>query len=291
MTRTRYGFAVIFQSFGLLRKNKRMTDAAFETHLMQDGEELLGKYCWKNIEDIEELSMEYWNIRRLEREQKAVQEQIDEAERILEEAHARRTEAADRSKDIGQELYERREGLFASLDKLNSERDDIKTEAQGVKRKYEAFRMKARVLKEEGQHDTDQFRECRETLTNLKESFNSYKGTLMDVEARIDSEQTCLNDLQAQIDEKLQGTRDETSESYAQISRANKDITKFQAELGLLQEEDAALCREIGRFLNVNHKNPACKKAYAKHSGLLEQLKILRDSVAWNRKLVERITK
>ena len=217
MTRTRYGFAVIFQSFGLLRKTKRMTDAAFETHLMQDGEELLGKYCWKNIENIEELSMEYWNIRRLEREQKEIQEKIDEAEKILEEAHEQRAEAADRSKDIGQELYEQRERLFATLDKLNNERDDIKTEAQGVKRKYEAFRMKARVLKEEGQGDTEQFRECRESLLKLKDTFNSFKGTLTNVEDRIDTEQANLNDLQAQIDQKLQGSKDETSESYARI--------------------------------------------------------------------------
>ena len=291
MTRTRYGIAVILQSFGLLRKNKRMTDAAFETHLMQDGEELLGRYCWKNIEEIEDLSMEYWNIRRLEREQKEIQDKIDEAERILEEAHERRAEAADRSKDIGQELYERREELFTILDNLNTERDDIKTEAQGVKRKYEAFRMKARVLKEEGQQDSDQFRDCRETLLKLKDTFNGFKGTLMEVEGRIDTEQATLNELQAQIDAKLKGTRDETSESYSQISRANKDITKYQAELGLLQEEDSALCREIGRFLNINYRDPACRKAYAKHNGLLDQLKILRESVTWNRKLVERITK
>jgi hypothetical protein len=104
MTRTRFGFAVIFQSFGLLRKTKRMTDAAFEAHLMQDGEELLGKYCWKNIENIEDLSMEYWNIRRLEREQKEIQEKIDAAEQILGNAHERRAEAADRSKEMGQGL-------------------------------------------------------------------------------------------------------------------------------------------------------------------------------------------
>jgi len=291
MTRTRYSFAVILQSFGLLRKTKRMTDAAFETHLMQDGEELLGRYCWRNIENIENLSMEYWNIRRLEREQKELQDKIDEAERVLEEAHERRAEAADRSKDIGQELYEQREKLFSTLDRLNTERDDIKTEAQGVKRKYEAFRMKGRVLAEEGQKDTEQYRECRETLQNLKNTFNGFKVTLTEAENRIDSEQENLNDIQTKIDQKLQGTKDETSESYAQISRANKDITKFQAELGLLQEEDNVLCREIGRYLNMNYKDPDCKKAYAKHSGLLEQLTLLRNSVTWNRKLVERITK
>ena len=68
MTRTRYMIATFLQYFGVGRKVKRLTDAAFETHLMQDGEEILGAYCWKNIENIEELSMEYWNLRRLERE-------------------------------------------------------------------------------------------------------------------------------------------------------------------------------------------------------------------------------
>jgi len=291
MTRTRFAFAVIFQSFGLLRKTKRMTDAAFETHLMQDGEELLGKYCWKNIESIEDLSMEYWNIRRLEREQKEIQRKIEEAEQILQEAHERRAQAADRSKDMGQELYERREELFATLDNLKSERDGLKIEAQHVKRKYEAFRMKARVLQEEGQKDTEQYRECREMLIKLRDTFNEFKEVLINIENRIDAEQSDLNELQALIDQKLQGTKDETSESYSQISRANKDITKYQAELGLLQEEDNTLCREIGRYLNVNFKDPACKKVYAKHSGLLEQITLLRDSVAWNRKLVERISK
>ena len=291
MTRIRFGFAVIFQSFGLLRKSRRMADAAFETHLMQDGEELLGKYCWKDIESIEELSMEYWNIRRLEREQKEIQEKIDDAEQILEEAHQRRAEAADRSKEIGQGLYERREELFETLDKLKIERDDIKTEAQHVKRNYEAFRMKARVLREEGLGDTEESRKCREKLIKIKDTFNGFKEVLMDVENRIDAEQGNLNELQARINQKLQGTKDETSESYSQISRANKDITKHQAELGLLQEEDSALCREVGRYLNVNFKDPACKKVYAKHSGLLEQLRLLRDSVAWNRKLIERISK
>jgi chromosome segregation ATPase len=291
MTRTRFGFAVIFQSFGLLRKTKRMTDAAFEAHLMQDGEELLGKYCWKNIENIEDLSMEYWNIRRLEREQKEIQGKIDDAERILEEAHQRRAEAADRSNEMGQGLYTRREELFETLDKFKIERDDIKTEAQYIKRKYEGFRMKARVLKEEGQEDTERYRECREKLVELKDTFNGCKEVLMGVGNRIDTEQGNLNGLQAQIDQKLQGAKDETSESYSQISRANKDITMYQAELGLLQEENSVLCREVGRYLNVNFRNPACKKIYAKHSGLLEQLKLLRDSVAWNRKLIERITK
>ena len=291
MTRTRFGFAVVFQSFGLLRKTKRMTDAAFESHLMQDGEELLGKYCWKNIENIDELSMEYWNIRRLEREQKEIREKITNAERILEEAHQHRAEATDRSKELGQGLYERREELFEILDKLKTERDDVKIEAQHVKHKYEAFRMKARVLQEEGQGDTEQYRECREKLIKLKDTFNGFKEVLMGVENRIEVEQGSLNELQARIDQKLQGTKDETSESYSQISRANKDITKYQAELGLLQEEDSVLCREIGRYLNINFKDPACKKVYAKHSGLLEQLTLLRKSIAWNRKLVERITK
>ncbi|MFT6382553.1 MAG: hypothetical protein ACJAXZ_004055, partial [Akkermansiaceae bacterium] len=64
MTRTRFSIAALLQSFGVIRKTRRLTDSAFEMHLMQDGEELLGSFCWRNLEEIEDLSMEYWNLRR-----------------------------------------------------------------------------------------------------------------------------------------------------------------------------------------------------------------------------------
>lgn len=290
MTRTRYGFAVLLQSFGLIRKTKRLSDIAFEMHLLQDGEELLGAACWANTEQIEELSMEYWTIRRLEREQAAIGEKIAQAEETLNTAQQRRVNLADQSKEAGDELFQTREKLFEDLEKLNNIRDEIMFEAQVTKRKHSALKMKAKVLLEEGNGSEEQIQECRQSLATLKIEFEGTKEKLSQLDFQIDAKDAELAALQQQVDAKLQGSKGKAQESFAQISQANKDITKYLAELGLLQEEHSKHCRDIGRFLSINEKRQDCAQACKDRKGLLEQLRILRKSVQWNRALVDRVT-
>ena len=290
MTRTRYGFAVFFQSFGIVRKTKRLTDIAFESHLMQDGEELLGAACWPHAEEIEELSMEYWTIRRLEREQAGITEKLTAAEATLSSAQERRVGLLDQSKETGNELFQSREKLFEKIQALNNTRDAIMLEAQVIKRKHSALKMKAKVLLEEGNESGDKIVECRKSLAELRAEFDTTKASLGELDREIEARDMDLAELQRQIDLKLQGTRDKAQESFSQISQANKDMTKYLAELGILQEEHSKLCRDIGRFLSINDKRPDCLNACKSHKGLLIQLRILRRSIQWNRSLVDRVT-
>ncbi len=291
MTRSRYAIAVLLQSFGVVRKNRRLTDAAFEMHLMQDGEEILGAFCWPSIEEIEELSMEYWNLRKLEREETALSEKVNKAERTLFNAQTERASLVDRSKDIGQELFQQRDDLFEKIEKLNIERDDLMTEAQQIKRKHSALKMKAKVLKEEESKDQKKIDECRKSLAELRGRFTESKEQLIETNDKIDSLEEKLPKLQEEISEKLKGSKGEATEAFAQISKANRDITKFQAELGLLHEEQAKIFREVGRFLNLNSNREDCKAACKDHRGIQEQTRLLSESVQWNRDLVERVTK
>ncbi len=288
MTRFRYSIATILQSFGLHRKMKRMTEAAYELHLMQEGEQFLGSFCWPGAEEIEEISMEYWTIRRIERERTALEEKIVEANKLLTEAHVARTTVTDRSKDIGQELYNEREKLFLSLEELNSQRDDIMANAQQIKRRFEALKTKAKVLKEEGAGEGEAYQKTREVLEGLRGQFTDFKSKLSELDAQIDTEQEKLAKLQEGIDAKLKGNKDQASETFGQISKANRDITKSKAELGLLTDEYARLCREVGRYLNLNAREQQCKEACREHRGLLEQIRLLRRSIQWNKRIVER---
>jgi len=267
---------------------KRMTEAANELHLMQEGEEFLGALCWPGVEEIEDISMEYWNIRRIDRERTELQEKITESNKLLNEAHLARTSVADRSKDVGQELFNERERLFDSLEDLNLKRDQSTSKAQQVKRRFEALKTKAKVLKDEGDSKSQSYSETRETLQKLRDQFKGYKKELTQIDEQIDKEQGKLADLQESIDFKLKGNKDEASESFGQISKANRDITKSKAELGLLTEEYARLCREVGRYLNLNAKQRECQEACREHRGLLEQIRLLRRSIQWNKRLVER---
>lgn len=288
MTRFRYTLASIIQSFGLYRKLKRMTDAAYELHLMQEGEEFLGALCWPKVEEIEELSMEYWNIRKIERKRAELEEKIKESNLILHEAHTNRAAVADRSKDIGQELFNERELLFELLEQLNSERDHVMSTAQQVKRRFEALKTKASVLKDEGEAASIEYHKNRDQLSELKQQFSDLKSDLKKIDDKIDIEQAQLAKLQASIDDKLKGNKDEASENFGQISAANRNITAYKAEMGLQIEEHARLCRDVGRYLNLNARLPECQEACADHLGLLEQIRLLRRSIQWNKSLAER---
>ncbi|MGC6564749.1 MAG: hypothetical protein ACON38_03945 [Akkermansiaceae bacterium] len=290
MTRSRYGIAVLLQSFGYIRKTKRLSDITTEMHLLQDGEEILGATCWANTEKIEELSMEYWTLRRLEQEQAAIAAKIEASEGILESAQQRRLDFADASKEAGDELFQARETLFEELEKLNNARDEIMFEAQVIRRKHGALKMKAKVLLEEENDSGVEIQECREALAVLKGQFEETKERLNQLDFRIDAKDSQLATLQKQVDAKLQGSKGKAEESFAQISQANKDITKYLAELGLLQEEFSQHCRDLGRFLSINEKRPDCWEACKKRRALLEQLRVLRTSIQLNRKLVDRVT-
>ncbi|MEN8678672.1 MAG: hypothetical protein ABF391_01370, partial [Akkermansiaceae bacterium] len=146
MTQSRYLIASLLQNFGVRRKARRMTDAAFEMHLMQDGEEILGAYCWRNIEHIEELSMEYWNLRRLEREEANLLSKVREAEKTLADAQKQRASYLDRSKGQGEDYLDERNTLLESIEEVNKERDSLMAEAIRTKKKHSALKMKVKVL-------------------------------------------------------------------------------------------------------------------------------------------------
>ena len=291
MTRSRYVIAILLQSFGVILKNKRLTDASYEIHLMQDGEEILGAYCWPNIEDIEELSMEYWNLRKLKQEETTISGKVSNSNKTLSNVQNERASLADLSKGSGQELSQKRERLFEKIEALNIKRDDLLAEAQQTKRKHSALKMQVQVLKEEDSGNQEKINDCRESLTDLRIQFTKSKEHLVEINDKVDSLKDKLSKLQEKIDDKLKGSKEETTESFTQISKANRDITKYQAELGVLREEQAKYFRGIGSFLRINSKREDCKAACKNQRGLLEQTRLLSQSVDWNRHLAERGTK
>jgi len=289
MTRARYSTALILQSFGVSRKMKRMTDAAGELHLMQEGEELLGELVWKDVENIEDLSMEYWSVRRIESERAELNQKIEEAHLTLDSAHQERTLLTDKNKDVSQDLYNKREALFETVEEMNLAREEILAEAAHVKRRYEALAMKVRVLKDEGKTAEPDFQESVDEIAQLKQFFGELKAKQDGSDEQIKTEQDKLQELQDLIDETNKGNKNDASEVFALISRANREISGHRAELGLLADEQAKLFRQIGRHLNLHSLHQETRRVCRDFKGLLEQIRILRQSVMWNKKLITRL--
>lgn len=284
MTKTRYLIARLLQSFGIERKNKRLADAALEMHLMTDGEELLGGQCWQNITDIEELSVEYWELRRLSDEALELQQKISEAESILLEAQQNRAQIVGTSAGQNQNNQSKREQTYLKFDQLNKKRDSMMTEATVVRRKHDALKLQIQVL-EKDPDAADEINTCREKLETVKEKFQHYKAEIDKINTKIKNEQLTLNDIQSEKRDKVHTPSNEVNESFVKISDANRQITHHQAKLGVINDRQAVLHRTVGRYLNQNAKRPDCKKACARHRSLLIQTQLLASSSKLNRAL------
>lgn len=291
MTIGYYLISSFLQHFGVRRKSKRMTDAAFETHLMQDGEEILGAYCWEKIEHIEELSMQYWSLRRLKRAEKSILSQINDAEKILASAQKQRASEVDHSIELGETFLGEQATILESIEELSKDRDLIIAEAAKTKKRHSALKMKVKVLQEEDEaHESSEIHEARNELAALRKFFATDKTRLDLIEVKLEQQNDQLNKIKGKID-LASGPLSGASEVFSTISQANRDITKHRADLGLVQEEQATLFHEVGRFLNINSMRIDCREACQDHRGIQEQTRLLRQSIDLNQKLVDRLGK
>ena len=289
MTQGRYIIASLLQHFGVRLKSKRMTDAAFETHLMQEGEEILGAYCWENVEHIEELSMPYWSLRRLKRAEENLVSHIKKAEEILADAQRERASEVDRSIDLGETFLNERTTLFKSIEAVNRDRDIIISEAADTKKKHSALRMKVKVLQEEAEvQEGVEIQKARNELATLRENFSTEKSRLDLIDKKLGRLKDDLDQIQGKIDLESDSVNG-SSKVFSRISKANRDITKHRADLGLIQEEQAILFHEVGRFLNVHSTRFDCREVCQEQEGIQVQTRLLQQSIDLNQKLVDRL--
>lgn len=292
MTTTRYFLARFAQAFGIERRQQRMGEAAAEMHLLREAEAHLGEAVWEKTEDIESVSVEYWNLRKLVKEHTAVAEKLAECEERLAQAHAERAELLNAVPESLQELVDRRVGILAELEQLARQRDAVVERARAVRRSYDGMKMKLEVLEREAGAsgpEAGEAAKARARLDELKEQFAQLKIERADVATLIEAGDARIDALDAEIDKKKQKRRTEASEAFQMIGDANKEISALRAELGLLETRMRQLFAEIGRHVSRHaFHDQACAAAAKEQSGLVEVMRALRRSIAFNHRLGNR---
>lgn len=267
-----------------------MTDAAFETHLMRDGEEILGAYCWENTEHIEELSMQYWSLRKLKRAEVSLLAKIKESDSILISAQKQRASEVDRANHLDEIFLDERTTLFESVEELSKDRDVIIAEAAQTKKRHAALKMKVKVLQEEDfSQESSEIQKSRHELAALRETFSNDKIRLEIIDSQLEQLKDQLDQIKGKIDLETRSING-TSDVFSRISKANRDITKHRADLGIIQEEQATLFHDVGRFLNINSTRIDCREACRGHKLIQEQTRLLQESIELNQKLVDRLS-
>ncbi len=289
MTSSRYLIARVAQTFGYFRRNQRMADAASEMHLLREAEAQLGMAIWQKVEEIEELSVEYWNLRKFIKEKELIQKKIGDCQIELDRAHEERASRLNNTPEVHQELMNQRILLLTDLETLAQRRDEIVAEAREVRRAYDGFKMKLEVLTNESKDSEEgkaKIAEVKRRLADLKLKFSDLKKQRLLIATEIEAGDDKVDLVDEQLNEKKKDRRMHASEAFQVISEGNKEISILRAESGLLDTQMRQLYAEIGRFISRNTlRHPACAVAASSHQGLVDVMRALRRSSALNHRL------
>ena len=291
MTSGRYILARIAQSFGVMRRTKRTSDAAFETQLLREAEEALGSLVWQEAGEIEEISVEYWNLRKIEKEYRDLQEKVAKAEEILNKSHAERSELLNEVSENQQQLDQKRLDLTKELESFANRRDQIVAEAREVRRHYDGMKIKLAVLASEGSDDLAvQAEKTRVRMSSLRGSFQALRDKRIAIGREIEEGDRKLHAIEEQLAAHHQQRRQDASETFHVIGKANRDISNHRAQLGLIETRRQQLFAEIGRYVSRHAlSNPALAKIYPNHTSMIDLMVALRRSIILNRKLGGRL--
>ncbi len=285
MTLSRYYIARFAQAFGHLRKNQRMADAASEMHLLREAEAQLGSCIWEKVESIEELSVEYWNLRKFIKEKEIVREKLAACLVRLDLAHSERSSLLNSAPEINHELAGERMELLTELETLAHRRDEIVAKAREIRRAYDGLSMKLEVLSQEsgGSEETEK---VRARLIELKARFAELKQQRIGIAGEIEMGDAKVNSVDARLNEKKLDRRVNASEAFQIIGDGNKEMAILRAESGTLDTQMRQLYSEIGRFVSHHaSQSPACAKAAESKKGLVDVMRALRRSIALNHRL------
>jgi predicted nucleic acid-binding Zn-ribbon protein len=289
MTTTRYLIARVAQAFGFVRKSQRMGDAAREMHLLRDAEAFLGLSIWENCKDIENLSVEYWNLRKLKKEHDAIQEKINEAESKLADAHDERAHILEITPETNQELIDQRTEKLKILENLASQRDQIVAQGRDVRRVYVGLKMKLEVLKQESSHPEehqDEIQSVQKRLDELKNKFTELKNQRIKIGEEIEEGDAELDMIDEQLKNVRQDRRIKASDSFQVIGECNKQLSILHSEIGSLKTQMRSLYGEIGRYVSrYYHNDPQCAATCASHRTLADVMRALRRSIVLNLRL------
>ncbi len=288
MTSSKYFLLCIASRFGYLGKNVRLGQAANEAHLLKEAETFLGEAIWRNTENIEALSMEYWNLRKLVKDYERVSKEIAQLQGAFVDTHQQKVEGLKSVSGLLQGLAEERKEALAQLDTLTRERDRIVSKAQDIRRIYDGLKIKQDVLRKEGAMLAE-IEKTSSRLAEVKSDFDSLKERREEITQELAAANTKIRDIEAMTSERKQHGKSQSTENFQYIGDANQQISTRQAQINSLYAQIRSLYTDIGRHVSLNAPiDTECNLAGKDQRGLIDVMAALRKSIQYNFKLAER---
>lgn len=287
MTPTGYLFAKVLNALGLARIEKRRTAAAFETHLLADSEQIIGEFVWESLESIEEVSTEYWKLRKLRIKQNELETKAEKLAQILDNAQEQRTQALEQVSEGSHGMVSERSKITESIKRLNQKKEDLLREGRAIKRTHSGLKTKLEVLLEEsGEESKSVVESTRNQLKEKRIKFEKIREQASALDSNLSEQQLKLTELNKKIQEANSGVRKNAEEQFSVIGKTNKELTNIRGEQGLIKSKQLELYCSVGKFVLSNGKDPEIKKATKQQKQLLSLIEEVRKSSLRHHKLL-----
>ncbi|MDA7525743.1 hypothetical protein OAG85_00525 [Verrucomicrobiales bacterium] len=282
-----YVYRRVLWQFGIKRVKKRWEIANKELQVLKEAEDLLGRVAWREADDVDELTGEFWQLRNIEGQE---QELENEIERLTDENEGLEDEIFDLTEDLHEEidqLVEQRNEVAEDVDQYLLEIEEIREEAAEIRRRFDGHKVKYKVLKEQNGSEED-LENIQGVLKELREQFNERKDLTISRNEQIESVETRL----LQVDEAIHAKRTEIGQKTAKISQKigenSKRLADCMAKLGAYERERSDLQSKIGLYLSANPTGtPGLRKATQKHMDLVGRINYFRKSIQYNQRLAK----
>ena len=288
MTPSKYFFLCIASRFGYLRKSVRLADATNEALLLKEAETFLGAAIWRHAESVQDLSMEYWNLRKFTNERETLSKEILNLQGKFNATYQEPSAGQESITESLQELTNERKKALHQINNLILERERIIAKAHDVRRNYDGLKIKQDVLQKEG----DNLAEIQNTsarITEIRNEFEALKQAREMIAQDIATANARIQEMDTWIGDRKKSGKSASDVASEFIGDANQQISARQAQLNSLNTQIRQLHGDIGHYISLNYPSDTkCKKIGEDYRGLIEVMAALRISIQFNWKLADR---
>jgi len=286
MTKAKYRVANFLKKFGIQKKQKRLNDAAVEIQLLRQAEDILGRSVWQNIEGIDKYKVNYWNLKKMHLKKEEITEKIEEIEFQISHLKRKKEVQFEQTNNDGEhdlQLMYTKQNDRVQL--LKQEQGEITKIAGNIRRLHDGTVLKLQTLKAEGASEA-QLQNEEKNLIKLKQKFTDLKDKKIERDKKLVHQIAILKKIEKSINARKSNYRNEATENYEVIGKANKALSAYRSQLGLLEGKLIEHYAEIGNHISKEHfTNSQCREATKEKADLCKIIKAIRLSIDYNYEL------
>ena len=281
-----YVYRRVLWQFGIKRAKRRWEMANRELQILKEAEDLLGRVAWRDADEVEELTGEFWQLKNIEGQEENLRTEIQRLKEQSEDLEDQIFDITDEVHDQIDQLLERRRTVAEEVDHYLLEIEGIREEAAEIRASFDGQKTKYKVLKEQGGGDPAELERIQRNLKDLRDQFNERKQRTIGRNKKIEVVEARILQVDEEIHEKRQEIGQRTSRVSQKIGENSKRMADLMAKLGNIERERRDLQSKIGLFLSAHPTaSPGLRKATEKHMDLVGKINYFRKSIQYNQRL------